>query len=109
MTETVRFGLVGYGLFGAHHARAIAKTAGARLVAIAVTSEKSQQAARGEHPDASVSGDYRRLLERSDIDIVSVVAAEPIALRDRPGGAGLRQASPVGKANGACPWPIASD
>jgi myo-inositol 2-dehydrogenase/D-chiro-inositol 1-dehydrogenase len=74
MDTPVRFGLIGYGLFGAHHARAIAKTAGAKLVAIAVPSETSQQAARAEHPDVDLYADYRRLLERKDLDIVSVVA-----------------------------------
>jgi myo-inositol 2-dehydrogenase/D-chiro-inositol 1-dehydrogenase len=69
----VRFGLIGYGLFGAHHANAVAATAGAVLVAIAVKSEKSQTAARAAHPAADVYGDYRELLARDDIDVVSVV------------------------------------
>ena len=33
----VRFGLIGYGAWGQHHAKAIAKTSGAELVAIALT------------------------------------------------------------------------
>lgn len=70
---TVRFGLIGYGLFGAHHARSIARTPGAQLVAIAVASQKSQQQARLDHPSAAVCGDYRELLDRDDIDVVSVV------------------------------------
>jgi myo-inositol 2-dehydrogenase/D-chiro-inositol 1-dehydrogenase len=71
--EEVRFGLIGYGLFGTHHAAAIAAAPGARLAAVAVKSEKSRQAARNAHPAAEVTGDYRQLLERDDIDIVSVV------------------------------------
>lgn len=74
MTQIVRFGLIGFGLFGAHHARAISKTAGAELVAIAVPSAASQQAARTEFSDVDVYGDYRNLLDRVDIDIVCVVA-----------------------------------
>ena len=74
MHDTVRFGLVGFGLFGAHHAHAISKTAGAALAAIAVTSDASQQAARTAYPHLDVCGDYRRMLDRSDIDVVSVVA-----------------------------------
>ena len=74
MSESpVRFGLIGYGLFGKHHARAIENTFGARLVAIAVSSADSQQVARTAHPLAVVYGDYRELLARADIDIVSVV------------------------------------
>jgi myo-inositol 2-dehydrogenase/D-chiro-inositol 1-dehydrogenase len=71
--EDVRFGLIGYGLFGTHHAQAIAAAPATRLVAVAVKSQKSQQAARNAHPDADVVGDYRQLLDREDIDIVSVV------------------------------------
>lgn len=70
----VRFGLVGYGLFGAHHARAIAATPGAELRAIAVPSAASQARARQDHPAAAVYADYRELLARDDLDAVSVVA-----------------------------------
>lgn len=72
--STVRFGLIGYGLFGSHHANAIANCADAELAAIAVRSEASQQLAREAHPSADVLGDYRQLVERDDIDVVSVVA-----------------------------------
>jgi myo-inositol 2-dehydrogenase/D-chiro-inositol 1-dehydrogenase len=71
--NNVRFGLIGYGLFGAHHAAAIAATDGAELAAISVKSDKSQSAAREAHPATDVSGDYREMLARDDIDIVSVV------------------------------------
>jgi myo-inositol 2-dehydrogenase/D-chiro-inositol 1-dehydrogenase len=70
----VRFGLIGYGLFGAHHARAIEKCAAAELVAVAVRSETKQGAARAAHPNSAIVGEYRRLIERSDIDVISVVA-----------------------------------
>ncbi len=69
----IRFGLIGYGLFGAHHARAIAAAPGAELRAIAVVSEKSREAARGAHPEATIYSDYRELLARDDIDAVDVV------------------------------------
>ncbi len=69
----VRFGVIGYGLFGAHHANAIVKTDRGQLAAIAVKSEKSQAAARDAHESADVYGDYQELLARPDIDIVSVV------------------------------------
>jgi myo-inositol 2-dehydrogenase/D-chiro-inositol 1-dehydrogenase len=72
-SDPARFGLIGYGLFGAHHGRAIAQATGAKLSAIAVKSASSQAAARTAHPDADVVGDYRRVLDRPDIDVVSVV------------------------------------
>src|SRR5262245_1831169 len=69
----IRFGLIGYGLFGAHHARAIAAAPGAELRAIAVPSDTSRAAAKMAHPDATIYADYRDLLARDDIDAVSVV------------------------------------
>jgi myo-inositol 2-dehydrogenase/D-chiro-inositol 1-dehydrogenase len=71
--KPLRFGLVGYGLFGAHHARAIAGTPGAELVAIAVPSQASQLAARTAHPDATIYANHRELLARDDLDAIDVV------------------------------------
>jgi myo-inositol 2-dehydrogenase/D-chiro-inositol 1-dehydrogenase len=72
-SEAINFGLLGYGLFGKHHANAISSTPGARLAAIAVKSEASQQAARDDHPDADVRGDWRELIARDDVEVVDVV------------------------------------
>ena len=69
----VRFGLVGYGLFGKHHASLIDSTAGAELACIAVRSSESQQAASKDFPNVDVVGDYRQLLTRPDVDVVDVV------------------------------------
>ncbi len=71
--SSVRFGLIGYGAWGGHHARAIATTEGAELVAIAARSEKSCSIARKDHPAAQVYDDYRTLLERERLDVVDVV------------------------------------
>jgi myo-inositol 2-dehydrogenase / D-chiro-inositol 1-dehydrogenase len=73
LTPPIRFGLIGYGLFGAHHARAIVEAPGAELRAIAVPSELSQAAAGQAHPDVAIHADYRDLLARDDIDAVNVV------------------------------------
>src|SRR5687768_10240244 len=70
---TVRFGLIGFGAWGSHHARAIAKTPGAELVAIAARSEVTCAAARAAHPAARVYDDYRALLGREQLDVVDVV------------------------------------
>ncbi len=71
--HTIRFGLIGYGAWGAHHARAMKTCDRARLAAIAVRSEASQARARTEHPEAAVTGDYRALLARDDVDAVDIV------------------------------------
>jgi myo-inositol 2-dehydrogenase/D-chiro-inositol 1-dehydrogenase len=72
-TSSIRFGLIGYGLFGAHHARAIASAPGAELRAIAVPSEASRAAAQAAHPQATIYADFHDLLARDDIDAVNVV------------------------------------
>jgi myo-inositol 2-dehydrogenase/D-chiro-inositol 1-dehydrogenase len=69
----VRFGLIGFGAWGKHHADAISKTPGAKLVAIAARSATSIAAAKSTYPLANVFDDYRRLLEQADIDVVDVV------------------------------------
>jgi myo-inositol 2-dehydrogenase/D-chiro-inositol 1-dehydrogenase len=69
----LRFGLIGHGLWGGHHGRAIAQTGGARLAAVAERSEEGRAAARQAHPDAAIFDDYRELLAREDVDVVDVV------------------------------------
>ncbi|MGH8021270.1 MAG: Gfo/Idh/MocA family oxidoreductase, partial [Opitutaceae bacterium] len=54
----VRFGLVGYGAWGRHHAQAIAQHPEAELVAIATPSETSRAAAANAHPDARIFGGH---------------------------------------------------
>jgi len=69
----MRFGLIGYGAWGRHHAEAIKKTDDAELIAIACKREKTSELAKQEHPEVSVYRDYRDLLKRSDIDAVDIV------------------------------------
>jgi myo-inositol 2-dehydrogenase/D-chiro-inositol 1-dehydrogenase len=69
----LRFGLIGYGAWGSHHAQAIAKAPGAELVGIAARSAASQNAAQAAFPGATVYADYVQLLNRDDLDAVVVV------------------------------------
>src|SRR5262249_12222168 len=69
----MNFALIGYGAWGRQHAGAIVRTAGAKLVAIACASEDTAAIAGREYPGATVSLDYRRLIDRTDVDIVDVV------------------------------------
>lgn len=71
--KPVRFGLIGYGAWGSHHARAIASIQGAQLVAIAAHSEKSCAAARADHPHTHVLSGYHELLQHDDLEVVDVV------------------------------------
>ncbi len=74
MSQTpVRFGLVGFGAWGQHHANAMAVTEGAQLVAIAARSDESVQAAKAAYPNADVYNDFNQLVAREDLDIVDVV------------------------------------
>jgi myo-inositol 2-dehydrogenase/D-chiro-inositol 1-dehydrogenase len=72
MMPAIRFGLIGYGAWGSHHARAIASVPGAELVAIAAHSPASCERARADHPQAKVHADYREML-REELDVVDVV------------------------------------
>ena len=84
---SLRFGLIGYGLFGRHHARAIAQAPGATLAAIACRSRETAEAARKDYPDAAVELDYRALLARRNIDAVDIVV--PNDLHEEIGVAAL--------------------
>jgi myo-inositol 2-dehydrogenase / D-chiro-inositol 1-dehydrogenase len=73
LATPVRCGLIGYGAWGAHHARAIKETERAELTAICARSEASQQRARDDHPHARIYADYRQMLAREELDLVDVV------------------------------------
>ena len=90
---TLRFGLVGYGLWGRHHARAIANAPGATLGAIACRTPETAEAARRDWPDATVELDYRTLLARGDIDAVDIVV--PNDLHEEIGVAALEAGKDV--------------
>jgi myo-inositol 2-dehydrogenase / D-chiro-inositol 1-dehydrogenase len=73
VVTSVRFGLVGYGAWGSHHARAIAQTPGAELTAIAARSDETRATARSDHPRARVYADYSQMLRDELLDAVDVV------------------------------------
>jgi myo-inositol 2-dehydrogenase / D-chiro-inositol 1-dehydrogenase len=71
--RAVRFGLIGYGLWGRHHAAAIAAAPGARLAAIACAGPATAAAAQRDFPGVPVDVGYPGLLARKDVDAVVVV------------------------------------
>ncbi len=73
MSSPVTFGLVGYGAWGSHHARAIMESPGAVLAGIAARSTESQSAARAAHPSVRVVADYRELLADPAIEVIDTV------------------------------------
>lgn len=106
MSEPVRFGLVGFGAWGQHHANAIDVTEGAELTAIAARSDESVAAAKAAYPDADVYGDYRELSARDDIDIVDVVVPShlhhPVATNVLTSGKHLLLEKPMGISLAEC-------
>lgn len=71
--SAVRIGLIGYGAWGRHHARAVASVPGAGLRAICSRSSENAAAARTDYPQATVYSDYREMLEREQIELCDVV------------------------------------
>jgi myo-inositol 2-dehydrogenase/D-chiro-inositol 1-dehydrogenase len=71
--RAIRCGLIGYGAWGCHHARALKETARAELVAICSRSEESRATAKSDHPGARIWPDYWDLLSKEDVDAVAVV------------------------------------
>src|SRR6266540_1254338 len=69
----MRFGLIGYGLWGRHHAAAIVKAPGAELAGISCLRPASAAAARKDFPAVPVHLDYHALLDSPDIDAVAIV------------------------------------
>ena len=65
--------MIGYGLWGRHHAAAIAKAPGADLAAIACASEATAAVAHQDFPGVPVDIGYQSLLARREIDAVAVV------------------------------------
>jgi myo-inositol 2-dehydrogenase/D-chiro-inositol 1-dehydrogenase len=71
--SVVRCGLIGYGAWGQHHARAIGSIEGAHLVAICARSEENVAKARHDHPQARIYGDHREMLASEELDLCHVV------------------------------------
>ncbi len=86
--KKTRFGLIGFGAWGQHHARAIAECPTAELAAIVDRSPENQAEARRRHPAAAVMAEAEQLLARPDIEVVDV--ALPSHLHFAVGTAALK-------------------
>jgi myo-inositol 2-dehydrogenase/D-chiro-inositol 1-dehydrogenase len=69
----MKFGLIGYGAWGKHHAQAIVNAPGAELVAIAAKTESTATQAQKDYPDLNICTGYQELLKEASIDTVDVV------------------------------------
>ncbi len=69
----MKFGLIGYGLWGVHHAKAIEKAPGAELSGISCSSQETFAKARADFPDTPVYLGYKNLLSQQDVDAVDIV------------------------------------
>jgi myo-inositol 2-dehydrogenase/D-chiro-inositol 1-dehydrogenase len=68
----LRIGVIGYGLFGRLHARSIGTAPDGVLAAIAARGDESAARATADHPRLRIHRDYRELLARDDLDMVTV-------------------------------------
>jgi myo-inositol 2-dehydrogenase/D-chiro-inositol 1-dehydrogenase len=73
MMLPLRFGLIGYGACGSHHARAIGSVQGVSLTAVCARSAERRRQAEADHPRARLYADYRQMLAEEQLDAVSVV------------------------------------
>jgi phthalate 4,5-cis-dihydrodiol dehydrogenase len=71
MQEEIGVGVVGYGRAGAGHMRAAQRAAGARLIGVAESSPE-RRAEVGKHFDCLTVADYRELLDRRDVQIITI-------------------------------------
>lgn len=69
--DTINFGLIGCGRVAPRHAQSLGELAGARLIAVADVVE-SRAARFAKDYQAEIYADYRHLLERRDVDVVSI-------------------------------------
>lgn len=69
----MRFGLIGFGAWGEHHAAAITKAEEAELIAIACKSEQTFARAKKAYPEARVYRDYHELIQNPDVEALDIV------------------------------------
>ena len=75
--DRIRFGIIGAGERGACHARRLAKRAEAEVVSICDVYRVRADGARDRsNPQADVVQDYRRVLDRKDIDAVVISVSD---------------------------------
>ena len=72
----VRVGVIGCGVMGKYHARVYSELPGVKLVATADVLEKKAREAAREYGAEKWYSDYNDLLERPDIDAVSIVVPD---------------------------------
>ncbi len=72
MVNTYRVGIIGCGGMGHSHARAWANNPSATVVATADVSAEAVQKLADEHAVPATYTDYRELLDKEDLDIVSI-------------------------------------
>jgi predicted dehydrogenase len=71
MNKSVRFGLIGCGRVAPRHAQSLRELEGARLVAVADVKESRADRFALEY-GAEAYTDYRRMLDREDLNVVSI-------------------------------------
>ena len=70
--KTVTFGLIGFGRWGEHHARALANVDNAELVAVTARSQETCEKAKKAFGVRAYT-DYGEMLEKEDFDVANVV------------------------------------
>lgn len=72
MCKPIRIGIIGCGQIAQHHMRTYAETSGALMVACCDVNEQAAQKSSQDFGIPNVYTDFRKLLERDDLDAVDV-------------------------------------
>src|SRR5437667_292375 len=73
LSLAMRFGLIGYGAWGRHHARAITETSGLELTAIACRNAATAADAQRDFPRARVSMEWKDVVADPALDVIDIV------------------------------------
>lgn len=81
MTDRIRVGIIGFGMAGRGHLRCLLSCAKAKVVGIADPGEEAREYAASNFDGVERFDDYRAMLDRKDLDLVTIATPHYLHLR----------------------------